>query len=205
VASLFLGCFAFGLLFTVVSFLIGAFGSGHDLHIPGLDSLFGHSGNAGGHAQGGGAHMSPFNLSTASAFLTWFGGAGYLLLLYSDFAAFTVLVLSGAAGLVGGGLIFATLTKFIVPRLSEMRAEDYRLEGTVARVSSPIRAGGTGEIVYSLAGTRRVDGARCETGEAIEQGAEVVILRVERGVAYVERWEWFAAKHELPPGQSGAA
>ncbi|MBI3983095.1 MAG: NfeD family protein [Gemmatimonadetes bacterium] len=206
--SLFLGCFAFGLIFTVASFLFGAFGSGSDLHIPGLDSLLGHGGDAGGGAASGGhggPHMSPFSFSTASAFLTWFGGAGYLLMRYSNFAAATVLVLSGTAGLIGGGLIFLTLTKFVLPRLTEMRAEDYRIEGTVARVSSGIRAGGIGEIVYSLAGTRRVDGARSETGEAIEQGTEVVVLRMERGVAYVERWERFAEKHELPPDQSGTA
>jgi membrane protein implicated in regulation of membrane protease activity len=212
VASFFLGCFAFGLIFTVASFLLGAFGGDHGLHIPGLDGLFGGDGadGAAGGAIDGGVDqhadtLSPFNLSTISAFLTWFGGAGYVLERYSSIAAVLIVTLATAAGVVGGGAIFLTLTRYVLPRLSEMRAEDYRLPGTVARVSSPIRAGGTGEIVYTLGGTRHADGARCESGEALEQGTEVVILRVERGIAYVERWESYARQLDLPPGDAGPA
>jgi hypothetical protein len=214
VAQLFLGCFAFGLIFTVASFLLGAFGGGHALHIPGLDGLLGH-GDAGGHAGGDaggdagaghhGSSISPFNLSTISAFLTWFGGAGYLLVRYSSFAGTLIVVLSTAAGIVGGGAIFVTLTRYVAPRLTEMRPEDYQVVGTAARVSIPIRAGGTGEIVYSLAGTRRSDGARSATGEALERGTEVVILKVERGIAYVERWDSNARRLELPPGDADPA
>lgn len=193
-------------MFTLASFLLGAFGSGHDLHLPG----FGAGGDSGGVAHGPGtghhgAQMSPFNFSTISAFLAWFGGAGYLLTLYSGFTTAAILAVSGAAGLAGGGIIFVILAKFVFPRLTEMRSEDYEVEGTVARVTSSIAAGGTGEIVYSLGGTRRADGARSTTGEALERGTEVVILKVERGIAYVERWDKFAERHQLPPGDSGPA
>jgi hypothetical protein len=68
----------------------------------------------------------------------------------------------------------------------------------VARVSSTIRAGGTGEIVYTLGGTRHVDGARSVTSEALERGTQVVILRIEKGIAYVDRWTTFAEAHSLP-------
>lgn len=224
--TFFLGCFGFGLIFTVASFLLGALGGAHHLHIPGLhlevgghggaDGAGAHAGGAGGaHAamHGAGAHgggsqsaqLSPFNFSTISAFLTWFGGAGYLLTRYSGFTAVLTLAVAGAAGLAGGGIIFVTLGRLVLPRLTEMRPEDYQLQGTVARVASAIGAGGTGEVVYTLAGTRRVDGARSVSGEALERGAEVVILRVERGIAYVERWDKFADKHQLPPGDSGTA
>ncbi len=212
-ASFFLGCFAFGLVFTVASFLLGAFGGGHGFHIPGLDGLLG--GDAAGHGgdlgagHGGADHqgtgLSPFNLSTISAFLTWFGGAGYLLERYSSFTGLLIVTLATAAGIVGGGAIFVTLTRYVMPRLTEMRAEDYQLPGTVGRVSSAIRAGGTGEIVYTLAGTRRSDGARSATGEALERGTEVVILKVERGIAYVERWDTYAKRLDLPPGEAGPA
>jgi hypothetical protein len=209
VQQFFLGCFAFGLVFTVATFVLGAFGGGHGLHIPGLDGLLGH-GDAGGHAgdAGAGHHgtsISPFNLSTISAFLTWFGGAGYLLERYSTFAGTLIVVLATASGLVGGGVIFVTLTRYLAPRLTEMRPEDYQVVGVAARISSPIRAGGTGEIVYTLAGTRRSDGARSASGEALERGAEVVILKVERGIAYVERWESYASRLGLPPGDADPA
>ena len=202
-APFFLGCFAFGLVFTVASFLLGAFGGGHGLHVPGLDGLLGHADAGSGGDQGPG--ISPFNLSTISAFLTWFGGAGYLLERYSSFTGVAIVSLSIGAGIVGGGAIFVTLTRYVAPRLTEMRAEDYQVVGTTARVTSPIRAGGTGEIVYSLAGTRRSDGARSVTGQALERGTEVVILRVERGIAYVEPWDSYAKRLELPPGDADPA
>lgn len=212
-SSFFLGCFSFGLIFTVASFLLGALGSGHHLHLPGLDlGGGGHGSGDLGHGGGGhegaghhGAYLSPFNLSTISAFLAWFGGAGYLLTRYSSFTAAAIMLTAGAAGLVGGGIIFVTLGRFILPRLSEMRPEDYRVQGTVARVTSGIAAGGTGEIVYTLGGTKHVDGARSTTGEALDRGTEVVIMKVERGIAYVERWASFADQHQLPPGDPGPA
>jgi hypothetical protein len=217
--SFFLGCFAFGLIFTVASFLLGAFGNAH-LHLPGLHihgDLGGHVGHVGhvgtgaGHGAGhavdhGAAHhgttISPFNVSSISAFITWFGGAGWLLSRYSSLTAVGVTLGATLAGLVGGGIVFVTLARFVFPRLTVMRPEDYRIEGTLARVTSPVQAGGTGEIVYALGGTQHVDGARSVAGEALERGIEVVILRLEGGIAYVERWDRFAAQNQLPPGPS---
>jgi hypothetical protein len=211
-SSLFLGCFAFGLIFTVASFLLGALGGSQHLHLPGVHLHIGGggAGHGGGH---GGAHVagghatviSPFNLSTISAFLAWFGGTGYLLTRYSSFAASVILGVAGAAGVAGGGIIFLTLSRFVLPRLTEMRPRDYQVQGTMARVSSSIGSGGTGEVVYALGGTQHVDGARSVSGEVLERGTEVVIMRVERGIAWVERWDRFADKNQLPPGDTGAA
>jgi hypothetical protein len=198
--SFYLACFAFGLIFTVATFLLGALGSGHHLHVPGLHFEIGEAG--GGH--GDDAHISPFNLSTISAFLAWFGGAGWLLTLYSSFTALIILMLASVMGTIGGGIIFLVLARWVFPRLTHMRTEDYVREGTIARVTSGIAEGGTGEIVYTLEGTQHVDGARSASGEALERGTEVVILKVERGIALVERWDRFADQHQLPRGDSSA-
>ena len=204
--TFFLGCFAFGVIFTVASFALGAFGGGHDLHLHGFD-FHGADHAAGGldGAHGHGTHISPFSLSSISAFLAWFGGAGYLLTRFSNLTAAFVLLLSAAVGTVGGGLIFVTLSRYVLPRLTELRQEDFQIQGTVGHVSSSIGAGGVGEIVYSLGGSRQVDGARSVSGEAIERGTEVVVLRREKGIAYVERWEKFASGNQLPPGDPGTA
>ena len=206
--SFFLGCFAFGLIFTVASFVLGGFGATTDVDLPdaplgGLDGADQSLAGLAGH--GHGAHISPFSFSTLSAFLAWFGGAGWLLVRYSDLTALLIIILASFTGLVGGGIVFVTLARYVVPRLTEMRPEDYQLTGVTARVTSAIAAGGTGEIVYSLAGTRRVDGARSVNGEALEHGAEVVVLKVEKGIAYVQRWAQFADTNQLPPGDTGAA
>ena len=61
--------------------------------------------------------------------------------------------------------------------------------GVLGRTSLPIREGGTGEIIYSQAGTRRTCGARSDNGVAIARGVEVLVTRYDRGIAYVRLWE----------------
>jgi hypothetical protein len=58
----------------------------------------------------------------------------------------------------------------------------------LGKLSVPIRERGTGELIYSQAGTRRVCGARSEDGSAIAKGTEVVVTRYEKGIAYVRLW-----------------
>jgi hypothetical protein len=70
-----------------------------------------------------------------------------------------------------------------------MDAADYEMVGVLGRISMPIRQNGTGEIIYSQAGTRRTCGARSENGSAIEKGAEIVVTRYDKGIAYVRLWE----------------
>lgn len=207
--TFFVGCFAFGLLFTVTTFLLGAFG-GTELHFGTHNLLGGLAGSHGspvhgshGHANGSN-HVSPFSLSTLSAFLTWFGGAGYLLSRYSPLTALASTLAALACGAVGGALFFAVIAKYIVPRLTVMNPDDFRVQGVVARVTSAIQPGGIGEIVYTLGGTRHSDGARSTSEQPIERGTQVVVLRIEKGIAYVEPWATFANAHQLPAGDAGA-
>ena len=65
---------------------------------------------------------------------------------------------------------------------------DYDMVGVLGKLSIPIRKGGTGELIYSQEGTRRVTGARSEDGLAIPKGAEVMVTRYEKGIAYVKPW-----------------
>jgi membrane protein implicated in regulation of membrane protease activity len=205
VSSLFIGCFAFGLLFSILTFLLGAFGGtgSHGLAHGWWSGLAGSHGSAHVHPQSTNS-VSPFSLSTLSAFLTWFGGAGYLLTRYSPLAALGVTVAAFVCGLLGGVLFFIAVARMIVPRLTVLNPEDFRVQGAVARVTSTIRPGRIGEIVYTLGGTRHADGARSASDESIERGTQVVILRMEKGIAYVEPWARFADTHQLPHSDGGA-
>lgn len=199
--SFFVGCFAFGLLFSVLTFLLGTFG-GTGSHGAAHGWLSGATGSH-GHAPGTNP-VSPFSLSTLSAFLTWFGGAGYLLTRYSPLAALAVTLMALVFGAMGAALFFIAIARYIVPRLTVLNPEDFRVQGVVARVTSTIQPGRIGEIVYTLGGTRHADGARSESGESIARGTQVVILRVEKGIAYVEPWATFADSHQLPRTEIGA-
>jgi hypothetical protein len=86
------------------------------------------------------------------------------------------------------GIIFLFLSKVLTSEEENMDPADYRMVGVLGRTSLPIREGGTGEIIYSQAGTRRTCGARSEEGGAIAKGVEVVVTRYERGIAYVRLW-----------------
>ncbi len=64
------------------------------------------------------------------------------------------------------------------------------MAGVLGHVSDTIRDGdGTGEIIYSQTGARRAAAARSEDGSLIERGTEVIVIRYERGIAYVRRWD----------------
>ncbi len=133
--------------------------------------------------------MSPFNFVTLTAFLAWFGGTGFLITRFSSIWFALGLMIALGAGLFGAGVVFLFLTRVLISREENMDAADYEMVGVLGRISMPIRENGTGEIIYSQAGTRRTCGARSENGSALEKGAEIMVARYEKGIAYVKRWE----------------
>src|SRR4051794_26561855 len=176
-------CFVVGFGLSALSFV---FGSVH-LHLPHLGHGV-HLGHAHGH---GGSHNSApwFNLGTVAAFLAWFGGTGYLLLQYYSVWFGFALVVSTLSGLGGASVVFLFLARILMRHERELDAADYEMVGVLGRLSSPIRGGGTGELIYTQAGTRRVAGARAESGTPIPKGAEVVVTRYEKGIAYVRPFD----------------
>ena len=203
-SSFYLFCFLMGLTFSVLTFVMGAVHVHIHLpfhaHLPAHGGSVhvghgAHGGGAGAAAKGGslrgGTDVSWFNASTIMAFLAWFGGAGYILTRTSHLVAAASLSLAAVAGLVAGTIVYRFMLKLTHAGDSLMLDEDYRIEGCVGTLSLPIRQQGTGEVIFSLGGVRRCAGARSEDGAAVEKGAEVVIERYEKGIAYVKRWEEF--------------
>ncbi|HSZ16088.1 MAG TPA: NfeD family protein [Terracidiphilus sp.] len=191
--SLYLICFLVGLGLSAVSLLGGMGHFGGHLHVPHAAHL--PQGGAGGtsHPAGVGARGSAnvpwWNAFSLMIFLCWFGAAGYLLTRYGSFVALVVLVLAALCGLAGGALVFLFLTRVLMPHERELTADETQVLGAVGHVSSAIRAGGTGEIVYEQLGARRSAPARAEDGEPIQKQEEVYVTRYEKGIAYVRRWE----------------
>lgn len=195
----FLICFVFGLTTSMLSLLLGGAenllgGDGVHGHIgpdgvstgaSGVDGLDG-SGSSG---HGGSAEMPFFSVTGMLMFLTWFGAMGFLLLRFSVFGTALILVLASGAGLIGATAIFLFYNKFLLAGETRLRPSDCYLPGTLARVTSGIRAGGTGEIVYQQGGARKTSGARSDEAQAHPQGQEVVIVRYEKGIAYVRALE----------------
>jgi hypothetical protein len=222
-ADFYLTCFAVGFAFSVISFLGG--GSRWRFHLPHLPQGAGHlplgahapvagpaqvAGHApaapGSHAARGvqSTSISPFNFVTFTAFLAWFGGTGYLLTRYSSVWFVIGLGVALASGLVGGGLVFLFLSKVLTSEEECMDPADYEMVGVLGRTSMSIREGGTGEIIYSQAGTRRTCGARSEDGTAVGKGVEVVVTRYDRGIAYVRLWTEMSGEDAASEGATKA-
>lgn len=192
-AIFYLVCFLVGVTLSVLSFLGGTWHMPHvHLHVPHAHvPVGGHVATP--HATTG-SEMPFFNFATLTAFLAWFGGTGYLLTRYSTLVVTLVLVVSIALGMVGASIVFVFIAKVLLAHSRELDPADYERVGVLGRVSSPIRAGGTGEIIFSQEGTRHTCGARSESGEALTRETEVIITRYEKGIAYVRRWDEMAEK-----------
>ena len=132
--------------------------------------------------------------------MTWFGGTGYLLIHVNHVLVLTGLALAALAGAAGGALIFWFVGKVLMRDEGETDPLEYDMVGVLARVSSAIRAGGTGEILFTQQGVRRPSAARHEDGEALSKGEEVVVMRYERGVAYVRKWDELATIRDSRTG-----
>jgi len=200
-ADFYLICFIVGLALSVFSLVVGVFRIDFPgrwdnfLHMThGVHGLHGHGAHLGhGHGAGG---ISPFNFTTILAFLTWFGGAGYLLSTHSGFAAMFSLGVAILAGLVGGSIVFWFLVQFMVKFDHTMDPADYELIGTIGRLSAPLRPDGTGEMAYTQKGVLRAVAVRSEHGVSIDAGVEVTITRFEDGIAYVRPWHEVAEEFD---------
>ena len=94
-------------------------------------------------------------------------------------------------------LIFWFLARVLAPHDKELTAEETEMTGVIGRVTGTIRDDGTGEILYSQNGARRSSPARSDDGQPIARDTEVVVMRYERGVAYVRRWDEIAGGESL--------
>ena len=184
--TFFITAFIAGLGLSVVSFVSGLehvnvfdhiFHGHRVLHVPRVIR----------HAGPKRAKTSMINAAAITAFLTWFGGGGLLLERLTPWSL--PLIVTGAIVIGGAG---GALINRVINTLArkESLAESLSMIGVIGKTVVPIRAGdGTGEIVFTHAGTRRVCAARSDESRAIDKGTEVVVTRYERGIAYVTTWE----------------
>jgi membrane protein implicated in regulation of membrane protease activity len=191
-SAFYLICFLVGFGMSLLSLLSGSI----HLHLPHLHLDHGiHLGHAHGGHGGGGAPW--FNMGTLAAFLAWFGGTGYLLEHYYGVWFVAALGVATISGVGGASVVFWFLAKVLMSREEALDPADYDMVGVLGKLSMPIRPGGTGELIYAQGGTRRVAGARAESGDAIGKGAEVVVTRYEKGIAYVRPWDEFSGELEV--------
>lgn len=167
---LFLGSFLTGLILTVVSMLVGVERRG--AVVPRVDR---------------GAHPRVrLTRPIIAAFAMLFGVLGYLLNRHTTLRPISTLLLAavaGGLGILGSVLLIA---KWAVKGAHDDTAQ--LLQGHVATVTRDATASAPAEITYVLNGIRSVVPAKLLDETELATGAEVVIERIENGVAFVEAW-----------------
>lgn len=180
-----LGGFFFGLLFTVGVLVMGVADVG-------IDADLDH--DVGGESDG--FFHGMFNISAILAFITWFGGVGYVVRNGLGLWSWLAILL----GLIGGFIGAAVVTWFFVKVLRTgsqgMNPADWEMIGVIGRVSSSIRPRGFGEIVYEQNGSRHLATARTLGDSPIDRNVDVVVLKFERGVAIVEPFDDLIREHD---------
>ena len=174
--TFFLGCLVFGFMISAISFLAGS------LHI-----------HVHGHHHGGRGGGGKLNFGSIAAFITWFGGAGYILTRFTGIGLLLVLVGAAGAGFVGATIIVLFVAKVLAPGDIPLDPADYRIVGALGTVSCPVLPNGTGEMIFVQQGRRAGVPIRSENGRPIPAGKEVVVTRYEQGIAYVREWEELTA------------
>lgn len=178
--QVFIGCLAFGVLFSAFSIVFG----GHDFGHGGFD----HGGGAGGHS---GSHSNdaptPLNPLVISSAVTGFGAVG--LIAKTGFGMTDILCTVVALGFAGviGALIFFGIVKFMYGSQSNSVFSLDDLIDTEAEVITPIPGVGMGEIAYVINGVRYTLSARSSDGEDIARGATVIIRDVAGNAASVQK------------------
>ena len=168
-------CFGVGLLFTLVSGILGGVFGGHEVH----GGHFSHAHAEAGFAEHEMPGFAPLSPTTLAAFVTAFGGLGMIL---HKIPATRAPMVSGPLAAIGG-LVVASVVFWLFNTLfrrTQGSSEGHvrLLVGQSAILTTSLPTNGTGEIAYVQGGSRYTAPARAENGIAVAAGTTVTITRV---------------------------
>ena len=129
-----------------------------------------------------------FNLPTIAAFAVGFGAAGYPLASRTRLPTWSVLLIAIGAGALAISGTITLLATWALRGVSGGPTEEIDIQGQLAVVTRDVSATAAGEISYQVPGKTIKVAARALNGASIAAGSDVVIDRIEGGVAYIEEW-----------------
>ena len=128
-----------------------------------------------------------FNLPSYAAFGFGYGVVGYLLATrtgVSNWATVLIAIVAGSFAVAGMITLLATWALRDAPVADD--ADE--IQGQLAVVTRDIKPAHSGEISYESFGKQIKVPARAISGTQVSAGTEVVIDRIENGIAMVEEW-----------------
>lgn len=141
-------------------------------------------------AHGPAVEPSPlFNRATFAACCVGFGLSAYLLASRTSLSTIAQLGIALAIAAAAFAVQTLLIAKWAIPGArAEQVDERYALQGTLAQITTDVPEFGIGMLRYALDdGTFELP-ARDINGDVMTAGTDVVIDRVENGVAFVESW-----------------
>jgi membrane protein implicated in regulation of membrane protease activity len=129
-----------------------------------------------------------FNLPAMAAFAVGFGAAGYPLVSRTRLPSWAILLIAIGTGLLAISGMITLLARWALRGAGHPSAQNDEIQGQLAVVSKQIASGGAGEIDYEYMGRQLRTAARGLGEQVLSVGTEVVIDRIENGVAFVEEW-----------------
>jgi hypothetical protein len=129
-----------------------------------------------------------FNLPAIAAFAVGFGAVGYPLATRTTLQGWGVLLIAIAGGMLAITGMITLLARWALRGIQTVAAEDEDIQGQLAIVSREISLAGLGEISYERFGKHLLIPARALSEKPVPVGADVVIDRIENGVAFIEEW-----------------
>jgi len=196
--TVFMICFGVGLLFLIVTALLGGLGDfgghvdvgGHEIDLGGGEG----GGDVGGHAVG----LSPVSPILISFFLTAFGAVGGICMSLWNIPFSWSLLIALVMSFAMATLVYFLLLKVFEATQGGVEVNVSDLPGREADVITGIPKGGTGEIAFITSGGRLNGPARSEDGKPIPYNTVVRIVKVV-GNTYIVRK---AEAGESPPAPS---
>jgi len=130
-----------------------------------------------------------FNLPALAAFAIGFGAVGYPVASRTNLPAWGTLLIAAGSGVLSISAMITLLASWALRGAgANALSDEHEIQGQLAVVTRDIAMSTLGEIAYELSGQRVRVPARALTPKSIPTGAEVVIDRIENGVAFVEEW-----------------
>ena len=130
-----------------------------------------------------------FNVPALAAFFVGFGAVGYPVASRSRLPAWAVLLIAAASGAVTISAMITLLARWALRgAAAKSPADEHEIQGQLAVVSKDIRPTAAGEITYELLGRQTKLPAKALSTKPLPAGTEVVIDRIEDGMAFVEEW-----------------
>lgn len=225
---LFIACFLTGLVFFIVTALLGNLGHGFahgtahhvdighhggSIHATGTHTVSHGPAHTSGHAASshGTSHahtstqghsqtlLSFINPTAIMLFLLGFGFFGYLFHNTIQAVAAITLILASIGGVIIAALLLMLVGRIFGDSEGETVQDVSDRTGLLGKVSITIQENSLGEIIYvSPGGMRKSVPARSIDGHRLERDQEVVVVNYQHGIAEVDTWEHFIHEDGTP-------